>query len=174
MRRQTRPLRTDLPERLLQAFARLDPKTEIPNWPRCVRLGIDYSVHAAGFNPENDADADATAYTCFVLGNLQRRDPPGDPPARCDAYNRAEKTGPDYLRAYSLLMAIRDATDAWASRGQPNAPALPNATLRILQRAARGERVGDAAKLGLVLDAAEQLSARLSPLSSLAAPGARF
>jgi hypothetical protein len=76
----------------------------------------------------------------------KKRDLPGDPPATCAAYEHAEKAGPDYSRAYHLLTAIRDATDEWAARGRPDAPALPDATLRILQRAAHGERVAEAAK----------------------------
>jgi hypothetical protein len=153
----------------MAAFDRLaKAPPPIPNWPRSVRIGVDYPLQVTAGSIETDRDADAHAYACYVLGNLQKRDPKGDPPATCAAQARAERAGPDYSRAHHLLMAIRDATDEWAARGRPNAPALPDATLRILQRAACGERVADAAKLALVLDAAEQLSERLSPLSQLA------
>ncbi len=153
---------------LQRAFDRLAANPPpIPSWPRCVRIGVDYPLRVSADDIKTDADADAHAYACYVLGNLQARDPKGDPPATCAAQARAEKAGLAYSRAYHLLMAIRDATDEWAARGRPNAPALPDAALRILQRAARGERVADTAKLALVLDAAEQLSDRLSPLLSL-------
>jgi hypothetical protein len=158
----------ELSPRLMAAFDRLaKAPPPIPYWPRCVRIGVDYPLQVTAGSIDTDRDADAHAYACYVLGNLQKRDPKGDPPATCAAQARAEKAGLAYSRAYHLLMAIRDATDEWAARGRPNAPALPNTTLRILQRAARGERVADVAKLALVLDAAEQLSERLSPLSSL-------
>jgi hypothetical protein len=158
----------ELSPRLMAAFDRLAKgPPPIPNWPRCVRIGVDYPVQVTANDIETDQQADAFAYACYVLGNLRARDPKGDPGADCTAQAQAEKAGPDYSRAYHLLMAIRDATDEWAARGRPDAPALPDATLRILQRAARGERVADAGKLALVLDAAEQLSVRLSrPLLS--------
>jgi hypothetical protein len=161
--------RRDLPERLMAAFDRLaKAPPPIPDWPRSVRLGVDYPLQVTAGTIETDGDADAHAYACYVLGNLQKRDPKGDPPASCAAYARAENAGLDHVRAFILLLAIRDGTDEWRARGRPNAPALPDATLRILQRAARGERVADTAKLALVLDAADQLSARLFPLSALA------
>jgi hypothetical protein len=137
--------RQDLSPRLMAAFDRLaKAPPPIPNWPRAVRLGVDYPLQVTA--NDIDTDADAHAYICYVLGNLQERDLPGDPPATCAAYEHAEKAGPDYSGAYHLLTAIRDATDEWAARGRPDAPALPDATLRILQRAAHGERVADAAK----------------------------
>jgi hypothetical protein len=160
--------RQDLSPRLMAAFDRLaKAPPPIPYWPRSVRIGVDYPLRVCADAIETDEDADAHAYACYVLGNLQARDPKGDPPASCAAYDRAAKAGADYLRAYNLLLAIRDGTDEWAARGHPQAPALPDATLRILQRAARGERVGETVKLALVLDAAEQLSEQLAPLSAL-------
>ena len=74
-------------------IARLDPATPVPPWPRAVRLGVDYSLRVSGMDPQTDAEADSLAYACFVLGNLAKRDPPGDPPATCSAQERARAGG---------------------------------------------------------------------------------
>jgi hypothetical protein len=66
-----------LSRRLETAFARLDPATPVPPWPRSVRIGVDYSLRVTGMNPATDRDADSLAYACFVLGNLAECDPPG-------------------------------------------------------------------------------------------------
>jgi hypothetical protein len=157
-----------LPRRLEAAFARLDPQTPVPPWPRAVRLGADYSLRASGMNPETDRDADSLAYACFALGNLAQHDPPGDPPATCEAHDRASSAGSDYARAFDLLGQIRDGSAAWAQRGWP-VPTLAPHTIKILQRAARGERVKDEV-LGPVLEAAEHVANELGMRLLAASP----
>jgi hypothetical protein len=133
-----------LSRRLEAAFARLDPATPVPAWPRAVRIGVDYSLRVTGMNPVTDREADSLAYGCFVLGNLAERDPPGDPPATCTAQDRAARAGADCARAFDLLGQLRDNAAEWARRGWA-VPTLADHTMRILQRAARGERVRGAA-----------------------------
>ena len=169
MRAQTQQ-RQDLPERLMAAFARLDPKTPVPDWPRSVRIGVDYSLYASGMlNPENDDDADAAAHICFILGHLQKRDPPGDPPATCAAHDHADKAGADYGRAFSLLGTIRDGSADLARAGEP-VPCLPKPAMRVLQRAARGELVKQALLIE-TLAAAETLARQLTDRVLCKPPG---
>jgi hypothetical protein len=92
-----------LSRRLEAAFARLDPATPVPPWPRAVRIGVDYSLRVTGMNPVTDREADSLAYACFVLGNLAERDPPGDPPATCTAQDRAARAGADCARSFDVL-----------------------------------------------------------------------
>jgi hypothetical protein len=56
-----------LPARLMRAFERLDPATiTVPDWPRSVRIGIDYALRVTGVNPTTDHEADSLAYVCYV------------------------------------------------------------------------------------------------------------
>ena len=148
-----------LSRRLEAAFARLDPATPVPAWPRAVRIGVDYSLRVTDMNPVTDRDADSLAYACFVLGNLAERDLPGDPPATVTAQERAQRAGTDCARAFDLLGQVRDASAEWARRGWA-VPTLADPTMRILQRAARGERVREA-ELTSVLEAAEHVAGEL-------------
>lgn len=148
-----------LSRRLEAAFARLDPATPVPPWPRAVRIGVDYSLRVTGMNPATDREADSLAYACFVLGNLAKRDPPGDPPATVTAQERAQRAGADCARAFDALARIRDGSAEWARRGWA-VPTLADHTMRILQRAARGERVREA-ELTSVLAAAEHVADEL-------------
>jgi hypothetical protein len=132
-----------LSRRLEAAFARLDPATPVPPWPRSVRIGVDYSLRVSGMNPKTEREADSLAYACFVLGNLVERDPPGDPPATVTAQEHAGRAGADCARAFDLLAQIHDGSADWARRGWA-VPTLADHTMRILQRAARGERVREA------------------------------
>ena len=148
-----------LSRRLEAAFARLDPATPVPPWPRSVRVGVDYSLRATGMNPATDREADSLAYACFVLGNLAKRDPPGDPPATVTAQERAQRAGVDCARAFDLLAQIRDGSADWARRDWA-VPTLADHTMRILQRAARGERVREDV-LAPVLEAAGHVASEL-------------
>jgi hypothetical protein len=141
------------------AFARLDPATPVPPWPRAIRLGVDYALRVVGMNPQTDAEADGLARTCFILGQLQQRDPPGDPPATCTAHEHVGRAGADCARAFDLLGQIRDGSAEWARYGWA-VPTLADHTMRILQRAARGERVRDDV-LAPVLAAAEHVAGEL-------------
>jgi hypothetical protein len=110
-------------------------------------------------NPQTEREADSLAYACFVLGNLAKRDPPGDPPATCTAQDRAARAGADFARAFDALARIRDGSVEWARRGWA-VPTLADHTMRILQRAARGERVREG-ELTSVLEAAEHVAGEL-------------
>jgi hypothetical protein len=92
-----------LSPRLQAAFARLDPATPMPAWPRAVRIGADYALRASGMDPTSDREADSLALICFILGNLAEHDPPGDPPATVTAQDRAQRAGADCARAFDLL-----------------------------------------------------------------------
>ena len=157
-----------LSRRLEAAFSRLDPATPVPPWPRSVRIGIDYSLRASGMNPADDREADSLAYMCFVLGNLTERDPPGDPPATVTAQDRAHRAGANCARAFDVLGQIRDASAEWARRGWA-VPTLAGHTMRILQRAARGERAREA-ELTSVLEAAEHVAGELGSRLLAAGP----
>jgi hypothetical protein len=135
---------------VMLGYARVS-KPRSPTWPRAVRLGVDCATRVGIASIETDEAADQIAYVCFALGNLQQRDPKGDPPATCTALAHAEAAGADYARAF------RDAT-AELARSDAAIPALPAAAMRLLQQAARGERVRDGSTLTQVLDAAEQLA----------------
>jgi hypothetical protein len=141
-----------LSRRLQAAFARLDPATP---WPRAVRIGVDYSLRVTDMNPATDRDADSLAYACFVLGNLAER----DPPATVTAQERAQRAGADSARAFDLIGQLRDGSAEWARRGWA-VPTLADHTMRILQRAARGERVREA-ELTSVIEAAEHVAREL-------------
>ena len=151
-----------LPPRLMRAFDRLaargDPP-EPPPWGRTIRLATDYSLRVAIDNIRTDTDADAIAALCLTLGLLEQRDPKGDPPATVTAQERAGRAGADCGRAFDLLGQVRDGSDEWARRGWP-VPTLADHTMRILQRAARGERVRDDV-LASVLEAAEHVAGEL-------------
>ena len=157
-----------LSRRLEAALARLDPATPVPSWPRAVRIGVDYSLRVSGMNPVTDREADSLAYACFVLGNLAKRDPPGDPPATVTAQERAQRAGADCARAFDALARIRDGSAEWARRGWA-VPTLADHTMRILQRAARGERVREA-ELTSVLEAAEHVAGELGSRLLAAGP----
>jgi hypothetical protein len=148
-----------LSRRLKAAFARLDPATPVPPWPRSVRIGVDYSLRVTGMNPATDREADSLAYACFVLGTLAERDPPGDPPATVAAQERARRSGSDHVRAFDVLAQIRDGSAEWA-RHDWAVPTLAPHTMRILQRAARGEHVPQDV-LAPVLAAAEHVAREL-------------
>jgi hypothetical protein len=148
-----------LSRRLEAAFARLDQAPPVPDWPRSVRIGVDYSLRVSGMDPQPDREADSLAYACFVLGHLAERDPKGDPPATVTAQEHATRAGADCARAFDLLGQIRDGSAGWAHHGRP-IPTLALQTIRILQRAARGERVrGDT--LIPVLEAVEHVASEL-------------
>jgi hypothetical protein len=149
-----------LSPRLEAAFARLDGATPAPSWPRSVRLGTDYALRASGMDPQTDAEADSLAYTCFVLGNLAKRDPPGDPPATVTAHDEANTAGPLNGQAFELLGQIRDGSAAWSRHGWA-VPTLAPDTIQLLQKAARGEPVTDLGELLQVLEAAEHVARRL-------------
>jgi hypothetical protein len=104
-----------------------------------VRIGVDYSLRVTGTDPQTDSEADNIAYTCFVLGLLQDRDPKGDPPATGSAQQRAEKAGPRNAQAFATLGTIRDATQILEQHGEA-VPTLPDKAMAVLQAAARGER----------------------------------
>jgi hypothetical protein len=148
-----------LSRRLEAAFARLDPATPVPPWPRSVRIGVDYSLRVSGMNPATEREADTLAYMCFVLGNLAEHDPPGDPPATVAAQERAQRAGVDCARAFDVLAQIRDGSAEWARRGWA-VPTLADRTMRVLQQAARGGRVREA-ELASVLEAAEHVAREL-------------
>jgi hypothetical protein len=70
-----------LSRRLEAAFARLDPATPIPSWPRAVRIGVDYALRVNGMNPQTDAEADSLAYVLYPRQPRQTgsaRRPAGD------------------------------------------------------------------------------------------------
>lgn len=173
VRRKAPKPREDLSPLLMAAFDRMAkaPLRPIPNWPRSVRIGIDYPLQVCAGDIKTDRDADAHAYICYVLGNLQKRDPPGDPPASCAAYDHAAKVGPAYSRAFSLLGTIRDCSAELAEAGEP-APCLPKAAMQVLQRAARGELVKQHL-LEETLSAAETLARQLTDRVLRAPPGLR-
>jgi hypothetical protein len=148
-----------LSRRLQAAFARLDPATPVPSWPRSVRIGVDYSLRVSSMDPATDREADSLAYACFVLGNLAERDPEGDPPATVAAQERARRGGADCARAFDVLAQIRDGSAEWARHGWA-VPTLADHTMRILQKAARGERVPQN-ELAPVLEAAEHVAGQL-------------
>jgi hypothetical protein len=157
-----------LPVGVLAAFDRLaeihaDSPLKLPSWGRSVRIGVDYALRVSV--PDQDANAqvcDSWAWACLVLGNATKADEArGDPPATCAGLDAAQRAGPDNARAFELLNQVRDCADAWARKGWP-APALPDASMAVLQRAARGERVNAAENLPAVLDAAQDLAGRLT------------
>jgi hypothetical protein len=149
-----------LSPRLQAAFARLDSATPVPVWPRAVRIGVDYSLRVAGMDPQTDVEADSLAYACYALGHLAERDrKQGDPPASIPAQEHAARAGAECAQAFDLLGQLRDASAEWARRGWP-VPTLADHTMRILQRAARGERVRDEV-LAPVLEAAEHVVGQL-------------
>ena len=75
------------------------------------------------------------------------------------AQERAQRAGADWARAFDALARIRDGSAEWARRGWA-VPTLADHTMRILQRAARGERVREA-ELTSVLAAAEHVADEL-------------
>lgn len=162
MLKSTQPLS----RRLEAAFARLDPATPVPPWPRAVRVGVDYSLRVTGMNPATDREADSIAYACFVLGNLAKRDPPGDPPASVPAQEAAERVGPDHARAFAALDMIRDSSAILAAAGLA-VPALSPEAMRRLQRMARGAGRPDTEALA----AAEALADQLGGLVLIRRPG---
>jgi len=124
-----------------------------------VRIGVDYSLRVTGMNPATDREADSLAYMCFVLGSLAERDPRGDPPATVTAQEHAGRAGADCARAFDVLGQIRDGSAEWARHGWA-VPTLADHTMRILQRAARGEHVREDV-LAPVLAAAEHVAGEL-------------
>jgi hypothetical protein len=151
-----------LPAHLIRAFERLAKRghtPEPPPWGRTVRLAVDYSLRVTIAGIQSDAAADAIATTCIRLAQLEKRDPRGDPPATCTAHEKARQAGPDYGRAFDLLGHIRDGSAEWIRHGWAFS-ALAPASMKILQRAARGERVREA-ELASVLEAAEHVTHEL-------------
>jgi hypothetical protein len=148
-----------IPPRLRRAFERMQDPGPVPAWPRSVRLGIDYSLRVGIADISTDADADSFAWNCVMLGQLQQRDPPGDPPATCTALEQAERAGPEHARAFHLLGAIRDNSTTLAASGMA-VRALPERAMRLLQTAARAEPVPEPVLLE-VLDAAQALADQL-------------
>jgi hypothetical protein len=157
-----RRVKPPLPAKLRSAFARYkqDPNRPLPRYPRAVRLGIDYTLRITIDSIETEDQADIFAWHARVLAELQKNDPPGDPPATCAAFDAAESAGPRYRRAFLLLGIIRDCSNQWRAAGRP-VPALSEATMRLLQQAARAEPV-EAAELTEVLEAAQQLADRFN------------
>jgi len=157
-----RRLSTNLVDRLAAARSG-GTAPKLPVWSRSVRLGVDYAVRLA--IPDRDASAEACdswAWACMVLGNAAAADKErGDPPATCEAREVAHRAGPDHARAFELLDQVRDGSDAWAARGWAT-PALPAASMAILQRAARGERVKASDDLEGVLAGAQALASQLA------------
>jgi hypothetical protein len=152
-----------LPPKLRAAFARYrpDPNQKRPFYSRDVRIGIEYSLRVTVGDIKTDSEADAFAGLCIALGTLDQADVErGDPPATGAAMKTAERAGPGHARAFTLLNSIRDCSHCWAEDGR-SYPALPEAKMRILQRAARGERVPQA-ELDDVLELAEELSRLLT------------
>ena len=98
-----------LSRRVETAFARLDPATPVPPRPRSVRIGVDYSLRVSGMDPQTDAEADSLAYACFVLGNLAKRDPPGDP-AGDGARRKNMPGGPERIAPEPSTCLPRSAT----------------------------------------------------------------
>jgi hypothetical protein len=95
----------------MRAFDRMarKPLPQVTNYPRHVRLAIDYSLRVTVGDIESDAEADTFAHHCRTLGVLAQRDIElGDPPATGTAMKAAEAAGPNYVRAFSLLNSIRD------------------------------------------------------------------
>jgi hypothetical protein len=126
-----------LPAKLQAAFERLAVKgvqQPLPQWPRQVRVGVDYAARVGIGDITTDEAADTMAWTLTVLANLNHADlERGDPPATSDAMERAEKAGADCARAYSLLLMIRDCSEDWEAY-----PALPGPQLKVLQMADEG------------------------------------
>jgi hypothetical protein len=148
---------TALPDAVMLAFQRLaESPPETPNWSRTVRLAVDYALRVAG-----PADADAFAYNCYVLGQLQACDPVGDPPATCTAHTAAQQAGPQHASAFSVLGQLRD-TQATLREHGLDVQDLPRAAWDVLQQAARGERIADEEALDIVLDQARRLTSQLS------------
>ena len=142
---------------------------ELPQWPRSVRIGIDYSLRVAAPNASSSAaDCDNFAWTAMVLANLAQRDlERGDPPATDEARQHAGALGPDYERAYTLLDTIRDCEMELAGQA---IPALAPPAMQILQRAARGEPVSPP-RLQEILRAADRVSEELTSLVLRQGPG---
>jgi hypothetical protein len=154
-----------LPAKLQAAFERLAAagglRRPLPQWPRQIRIGIDYAARVGVADITTDEAADTLAWTLTVLANLNAADlERGDPPANRDAIEHAEKAGADRARAYTLLLTIRDCSEDWERRGEAY-PALPAPQLEILQKAAKGQRLA-ADKIGPVLVKAEELVGILS------------
>ena len=91
---------------------------------------------------------------------MEAADPEGDPPATCTAHDKAERAGPECGEAFDLLGRLRDAQDALRKHGY-EVPDMPDEAWRVLQRAARGERV-QAATLRPVLHQGQLLADQLS------------
>jgi hypothetical protein len=149
---------TALPDSVTAAFKRLAANPpEVPDWPRAVRIAVDYALRVSG----PTGDADSFAYSCFVLGELQARDPLGDPPATCTAHTAAQQAGPQHATAFSVLGQLRD-TQATLREHGLDVQDLPRAAWDVLQQAARGEPIADEEALDIVLDQARRLTSQLS------------
>jgi hypothetical protein len=147
---------TALPDAVMAAFQRLgENPPDVPDWSRSVRIGVDYALRVAG-----PADADSFAYSCYVLGQLQARDPPGDPPATCTAHAAAQQAGPQHATAFSVLGQLRDTQDTLRQHGH-DVQDLPEAAWSVLQQAARGEPIADEEALEVVLHQAYRLASQL-------------
>jgi hypothetical protein len=80
--------------------------------------------------------------------------------AALEAYEAALDAGPPRLTAFTLVGTIAACTAELRVRGLA-VPALPEAAMRLLDRAAQGEAV-DQAALDPALTAAEKLAQRLA------------
>jgi hypothetical protein len=157
-----RRVKLPLPDKLRSAFARYkqDPNRPLPRYPRAVRLGIDYTLRVTIDDIETDDEVETFVAHVMTLSRLQEKDPPGDPPATCTAFDAAATAGPSYSRAFNLLGIIRDCSAQFTSR-QSAVAALPEASMKLLQQAARAEPVEEA-ELAEVLEAAQRLADRLN------------
>jgi hypothetical protein len=132
-------------------------EAEVPYMPRAVRIGIDYALRVAG--PTRDPAV--FAHHCFAEGVRRHRDDaPGDPPPDCEARAEAERAGPLHARAFEVLGQLRDSSELLRRAGE-SVLALPRSAEKLIQTAARGERV-DTARLELALEQADRLTRRLS------------
>jgi hypothetical protein len=132
-------------------------EAEVPYMPRAARLGVDYALRVAG----PTGDLAVFARHCFAEGVRRNRDDaPGDPPPDCEARAKAERAGPLHARAFSTLERLRDSSELLRRTGE-SVLALPRSAEKLIQTAARGERV-DTLRLELALEQADRLIRRLS------------
>jgi hypothetical protein len=125
--------------------------------PRAVRLGVNYALRVAG----PTGDPAVFAHHCFAEGVRRHRDDaPGDPPPDCVARAAAERAGPLHARAFEVLGQLRDSSELLRRAGE-GVLALPRSAEKLIQTAARGERI-DTPRLGLALEQADRLIQRLS------------
>ena len=121
-----------------------------PRWPgstrqhRCrhgrARCGLaSTTACACQHEPGDRPRSRCLAYACFVLGTWPAR-PSGRPAGDGHGARTCGAGRSGLRRAFDLLGQFRDGSADWARRGWA-VPTLAAHTMRILQRAARGERV---------------------------------